>query len=252
MYKIQPKTLFVGKKIIYLPSCQSTNDEAAELLRCGQAHEGAVVITDYQTAGRGQRGNTWLAQAGENLTLSLVLKPRFLLAQAQFSLNIAVSLGVHDFLETYLGDEVSIKWPNDIYAKNRKLGGILIENTLQNNRLESAVVGMGLNINQLTFENPQATSLRLLTQQEYDLEKLLPQLLEALEKNYLLLRNGHQATLKQRYLQRLFRYQEPHRFKKNEEEFEGMIVGVSPTGLLAVQIENRLEYFDFKEISYVF
>jgi BirA family transcriptional regulator, biotin operon repressor / biotin---[acetyl-CoA-carboxylase] ligase len=252
LYKIQPKTLFVGKKTIYLPSCQSTNDEAAGLLRSGEGHEGTVVITDYQTAGRGQRGNTWLAQAGENLTLSLILKPRFLSVQAQFSLNIAVSLGVYDFLETYLSDDVRIKWPNDIYAKDRKLGGILIENTLQNSHLESTIVGMGLNINQLAFENPQATSLRLLTQQAHDLEKLLPTLLEALEKNYLLLRNGHQAALKQRYLQRLYRYQEMYRFRKNEEEFEGMIVGVSATGLLAVQIENRLEYFDFKEISYVF
>lgn len=252
MYKIQPKTIFVGKKIVYLPSCQSTNDEAAEMLRYGQGYEGTVVITDYQTAGRGQRGNTWLAQAGENLTFSLILKPRFLSANEQFALNIAVSLGVYDFLEPYLGDALRIKWPNDIYVGIKKLGGILIENTLQSTRIETSVVGIGLNINQIDFESPQATSLRLMTQQTYLLEQLLPQLLESVEKNYLLLRNGHHADLKQRYLHRLFRYQELHHFRSQGREFVGMIVGINPTGMLAVQIENRLEYFDFKEISYVF
>ncbi len=252
MYKIKPKTLFIGKKILYLPTCQSTNDEAADLLRQGTGLEGTVVITDEQTAGRGQRGNQWLAKAGENFTLSLILRPHFLLPGEQFRLNIAISLGVFDFLEPYLGSHLTIKWPNDIYVNNRKLGGILIENSLQGSRVESAIVGIGLNINQMNFSEGRATSLRLAVGKAYSLEALLPDLLSALEKNYLLLRNKQYALLKTRYLQHLFRYQEPHLFQRRNQEVEGVIVGVAETGHLAVQIENKLEYFDFKEISYVF
>ncbi len=252
MYKSKPKTLFIGKKMHYLPSCQSTNDEAADLLRQGQALEGTVVITDHQTAGRGQRGNRWLSKPGENFTLSLILCPRFLAANEQFRLNIAVSLGVFDFLAHYFDSSLTIKWPNDIYVKNQKLGGMLIENTLQGNRVESSIIGIGLNINQLDFEEGRATSLRLATGKEYALDELLPDLLSAIEKNYLLLRNRKYDFLKTRYLQHIFRYQERHLFQRGGEEVEGIIIGVAETGHLAVQINNKLEYFDFKEISYVF
>lgn len=252
MYKSKSKTLFIGKKLLYLPTCQSTNDEAADLLRLGEGLEGTVVITDYQTAGRGQRGNQWLAQAGENFTLSLILRPNFLLVTQQFYLNIAISLGIHEFFASFLDEHLKIKWPNDLYFENQKLGGVLIENTIQRGRIESTVIGMGLNINQIEFEHSRATSLRRLTLKSYALDELLPDLLVHLEKNYLLLRNGHYGLLKMRYLQHLFRYQEIHLFRRGDVSFRGMIVGVTDTGLLAVQIDNRLEYFDFKEISYEF
>ena len=252
MYKIKSKTLFIGKNLIYLPTCQSTNDEAADLVRLGQGWEGTVVITDFQTAGRGQRGNQWLAQAGENFMLSLILRPHFLSTSQQFRLNVAISVGIYEFFKPYLGESLKIKWPNDVYVDDQKLGGVLIENSIQGGRLEASIVGMGLNINQLLFENPRATSLRKATQKEYVREELLPDLLASLEKNYLLLRNGHFDALKMRYLQSLFRYQEQHNFRQAENVFTGMIVGVTDAGLLAVQIDNRLVYFDFKEISYEF
>ena len=252
MYKIKSTTLFIGKNLIYLPTCQSTNDEAADLLRLGKGLEGTVVITDYQTAGRGQRGNQWLAQAGENFTLSLILRPNFLSASQQFHLNIAVSLGIYDFFASFLVEPLKIKWPNDLFFGDQKLGGVLIENTIQRGRIENSIIGMGLNINQIDFEHPRATSLRRLIGKNFSLEELLPDLLASLEKNYLLLRNGHYGLLKTRYLQNLFRYQEKHVFARNSVPFVGMIVGVAEAGLLAVQIENRLEYFDFKEISYGF
>lgn len=238
--------------MIYLPTCQSTNDEAADLLRLGRGFEGTIVITDYQIGGRGQRGNQWLSQAGENFTLSLILRPSFLLANQQFYLNMAIALGIYDFFDELVGEGLKIKWPNDLYVFNQKLGGILIENSIQQGRIESSIVGMGLNINQILFEHPQATSLKRLTLKDYSLNELLPFLLAALEKNYLLLRNRQESMLKTRYLQQLFRYQETHTFRCGDKPFLGMIVGVNEAGLLAVQIENRLEYFDFKEISYVF
>ena len=147
LYKIYPKTLFCGQIRQYLPSCQSTNDEASALLVKDNAPEGLVVVTDNQMAGRGQRGNVWLAQPGQNLTFSLILKPSFLTATEQFWLNIAVSLGVYDALQPLIGVKLRVKWPNDMYAGSKKLGGMLIENTLHGYHIAASVVGIGLNIN---------------------------------------------------------------------------------------------------------
>ncbi|TAE42236.1 MAG: biotin--[acetyl-CoA-carboxylase] ligase [Runella slithyformis] len=251
MHKIRPKTLFVGKKSIYLPTCQSTNDEAALLLRQQPVEEGTLIITDHQLAGRGQRGNAWQAQAGQNLTFSIVLKPTFLTATEQFRLSVAISLGLWAGLESILPGKLKIKWPNDLYFSDQKLGGILIENSLQGPRLEHAIVGIGLNVNQLDFENPHAASLASLTHQTYDLEAVLVELLVKIEESYLLLRNGHYNQLKMRYLRNLYRYQEKHLFCQNDTTFEGIIVGVSEEGKLAVQVNNDLKYFELKEISHL-
>jgi BirA family transcriptional regulator, biotin operon repressor / biotin---[acetyl-CoA-carboxylase] ligase len=252
LYKFRPKTLFIGKKMVYLPTCQSTNDEATLLLQQKQAPDGTVVITNQQLAGRGQRGNQWHTQPGQNLTFSIVFEPHFLTITEQFQLNIAISLGVWAALSELLpAAGLKIKWPNDIYYNNQKLGGILIENNLQGVRIESATVGIGLNINQLEFENLRATSLQKITQRSYDLVEVLDNLLLKIEENYLLLRTGHHNPLKMRYLQNLYRYQEIHHFEKDGVAFEGMIVGIGAYGKLAVQIENTLQYFDLKEISYL-
>lgn len=258
MYNIQPKTLFVGKNTIYLPTCHSTNTFAAELIQNSEVEDGTIVITSNQTAGRGQRGNTWETVPGENITASFILKPKFLTASEQFKLNIAVSLGVHEFLASYLGSdeqakrELKVKWPNDIYVANRKLGGILIENTLAGSRISHSIVGIGLNINQLGFAEPKAISLRMAApSHEYDIEKLVEGLAQSLEKNYLELKNGYANRQKERYLRILFRYQEKHFFEEGINQFLGQIMGVADNGRLIVEIEGELRYFDFKEIRFV-
>lgn len=252
MYNIQPKTLFVGKNTIYLPTCHSTNTFAAELIQNSEVEDGTIVITSNQTAGRGQRGNAWETIPGQNITASFILKPKFLTAIEQFKLNIAVSLGVHEFLEKYLPQELKVKWPNDIYIANRKLGGILIENTLVGSRIGHSVVGIGLNINQLWFGEPKAVSLRMaVPNDEYDIEKLIEELAQSLEKNYLELKNGYANRQKERYLRILFRYQEKHFFEKGNERFIGQIMGVAENGCLIVEKDGVLEYFDFKEIRFV-
>ena len=237
-----------------MPTCHSTNDFAAQIIQSGEnVFEGTVIVTDNQTAGRGQRGNTWEASIGENLTFSIILKPNFLKASDQFQLNVAVSLGVFDFLNEFIDERLTVKWSNDIYHENQKMGGILIENTLQGYHIGYSVVGIGLNINQSQFGNLRATSLRNITQNplRYDLSEMLKELLECLEKNYLQIKNNNYESLKVRYLTNLFRFEEYHYFRKNGHQFLGQIVGIDETGKLGIETEGIILYFDFKEVEFV-
>ena len=215
--------------------------------------EGLLRITDHQTAGRGQRGNVWEAEPGQNLTVSLLLKPTFLTAAEQFWLNMAVSLGLYDTLLPLTGPDLRIKWPNDLYVGDQKLGGMLIENTLHGYLIAWSVVGMGLNVNQILFQNDTATSLQLLNPLPagYDLPGLLSRLCETLEQRYLQLRSGRRNDLKVDYLQALYRYGKEHRFSSAGRQFWGTIVGVDPTGRLILSENGQLQYFGFKEVAFV-
>ncbi|RZK35560.1 MAG: biotin--[acetyl-CoA-carboxylase] ligase, partial [Hymenobacter sp.] len=170
---MSPATLFTGRQLIWLLACPSTNSEAQQLQRENRASEGCTVMTGHQTAGRGQRGNQWLAAANENLTLSVVWHPTFLAATEQFLLSQVVALAALDWARRWLGasgeTSLRVKWPNDLYAGDQKLGGILIENTLSGLKIQYSIVGIGLNVNQQAFAVPTATSLSLLTGRPYDL-----------------------------------------------------------------------------------
>ena len=124
-------TVFVGKQLLYLPECSSTNQVAQDLYVQRRIAEGDIVIAGHQTAGRGQRNNAWESAPGKNLTFSLFLVPDFLFASEQFFLNIFISLAIRDFLAEYLPDNVSIKWPNDLYYAEKKICGILIESNIK-------------------------------------------------------------------------------------------------------------------------
>jgi BirA family transcriptional regulator, biotin operon repressor / biotin---[acetyl-CoA-carboxylase] ligase len=246
-----PNTLFMGQQLYFLPVCESTNSEAQQLLNKNKATEGCVVLTDEQTKGRGQRGNSWEAAPHRNITMSVILSPTFLAVRQQFYLNTAVSLAVLDLLREYGAEQAQVKWPNDLYVEDKKLGGILIENTISRYKLQHAIVGIGLNINQVHFSLPTATSLASITGLQYELPELVARLLELLEKRYLALRNGKLAKLKYDYLQGLYRYQEPHLFEVAGQQVKGTIAGVDEDGRLAVEIDRELRYFAFKEIAYV-
>lgn len=215
--------------------------------------EGTVIITDNQTAGRGQRGNSWEANAGENLTFSLILKPNFLKASDQFQLNVAISLGVLDFLSEFIDGDLSVKWSNDIYFEDKKMGGILIENSLQGYQIGHSIIGVGLNINQTEFGILRATSLRNITQNplKYDLSEMLKKLVENLEINYLKIKNNEYEFLKTKYLTNLFRFQKYYYYKSNEQQFLGKIVGIDETGKLGIETDGNVNYFDFKEVQFV-
>jgi len=253
LHNFQPKTLFLGKNSIYLPSCHSTNDIAAEIIQTKTVFDGTIVITSDQTAGRGQRGNVWEALPDQNITVSMILKPDFLNISQQFRLNMAVSLGIYEFLCKYLSEGLAIKWPNDIYVGNRKMGGVLIENTLSGSRIVYSVIGIGININQMIFSNERAVSLKLASKKldDFRIEKLIEQLCECIEKYYLQLKNGHSDMQKKKYLDRVFRFREIQQYVQNSECFLGKIIDVAETGHLIMEVGKELKMFDFKEISFV-
>ncbi|NOS93450.1 MAG: biotin--[acetyl-CoA-carboxylase] ligase [Cyclobacteriaceae bacterium] len=251
MYKILANTLFLGKNVVFVPECHSTNTLLIDLAQKTQQPEGTVVITRAQTKGRGQRGNGWEAEPDKNLTFSLLLKPHFLTASAQFNLTMAVSLALADFLKTKLPTQPFIKWPNDMLVNSKKITGILIENTLAGENIQQSVVGIGLNVNQRQFTSPGATSMSLETGQVYDLATELNILIEYVERRYLQLRSGHVNDLRQEYLNSLYWINEEQQFVSNGRIFKGIIEGVDAVGKLAVRNKGQINYFGIKEISFV-
>lgn len=197
------ETLFVGKNLIFLPAVESTNSYAIELLKNVKPIEGTVVQTDYQTKGRGQRGAVWSSEPASNLALSIIFHPTFLSASESFYLYMIAALACYDTTSHLLADsqfEIQIKWPNDIYVNRMKLGGILIENKLQGDYVQSSVIGIGLNINQTLFEGLNAVSLKLLAGKSFEREYVRNTLFAAIEKYYLLLTNNAKQALHQAYL----------------------------------------------------
>ena len=251
MYKIPANTLFLGHNLVYVPECHSTNTLVADLVQKATATEGTLVITEHQTAGRGQRGNTWQAAIGLNFTFSFLLQPRFLSIKDQFYLQRVVALGITDYLYPYFGDDVKIKWPNDILISGKKLCGVLIENQLSGASVSQSIVGIGLNVNQKEFALPAATSMALQSGYEFDLPQELEKLVEKLEARYLQLKQHREEQLKADYLQRMYWRHETHTFSAQGDEFEGKIIGTNQMGLLQIESSEGVRTFDVKEVTYL-
>ena len=251
MYKILANTIFLGKDVLFLPECHSTNDMAMELVRLGNAHEGSIVICEHQTKGKGQRGNSWEGEKGKNLTFSLVLGPDFLDLSQQFFLNMMVSNAIRKLLQEYLPD-LKVKWPNDLLVPGEgKIGGILIENLVGSEGWEFAVVGVGLNINQLEFFIPTATSLAKLTGSHFDLQEIFRLLIPLLEQGYLALKKGKSTEIKTEYIRHLYLFEERSVFRASGNDFFGRIVGIDDTGCLQIREDSGLSRnFGLKEISF--
>ena len=251
MYKIPANTLFLAKNIVFVPECHSTNLLAHELSVLPSTSEGTVVITNNQTAGRGQRGNIWEAEPGKNLTFSIILKPVFLSAKDQFLLNVITSLAVHDLLKIHVKGEVSIKWPNDIIVNEKKICGILIENQIKGTMVSCSVAGIGLNINQQHFSVNTATALLLETGVQAELTDIFSQLMQTLEARYLQLRAGYRDALKRDYLDNMYWLGEIHEFSSVDSTFSGEITGIDDIGRLCVKSESGVSSYDIKNIRYL-
>jgi BirA family biotin operon repressor/biotin-[acetyl-CoA-carboxylase] ligase len=246
-------TLFVGTNHISLPSVDSTNTYAKALISDKKPPEGTLVTALEQTAGRGQSGSRWQAEPGQNLTASYILYPTFLSADKQFFLNMAVSLAVRELCEEITSEEIRIKWPNDIYHRNKKLAGILIENTISGSRITSSVVGIGLNVNQTDFDPglPNPTSVKQITSEELAVESILPKLNIYMEKYYLQLRQLHFNFLDKGYMVHLYRYHQTASYKKNGQVFRGEITGVTREGKLIIESNGKELRFGMKEVEYL-
>lgn len=251
MYKIPATTLFIGKKLVFVPECHSTNTLALEMTETSSVPEGTVVIADHQTAGRGQRGNSWETAPASNLTLSIVLRPKALNVKDQFILNVFTSLAIHDLLMDKLDATINIKWPNDIIVNDKKACGILIENQIQGQQVSQSVVGIGLNVNQSLFSTNLATSMALIGGTHFDREVVLNDLFSCFEARYLQWREGRSNSLTDAYLKNLYWKDEPHTFASEGVEFTGTIRGIGAFGKLIVQTANDDRSYDIKEIKYV-
>lgn len=250
MFTKSLNTTFIGQNIIHLPTCQSTNTFAMEL--SDAEVEGTVIITSHQSAGKGQRGSSWESEANKNLTFSIILKPVFLPVAQQFNLSMTVSIALFEFLKKYLPENLKIKWINDIYFKDKKIAGILIENVIRKDFIEKSIIGIGININQFQFNLPHASSLALITSKVYDLEILLAEFLEIFEKQYLALQNNQSNFIKSYYIANLYRLGEETVFSDKEDVFfKGTIIGIDESGYLLVKTSNEVKKFALKEISFV-
>ncbi|HRI78397.1 MAG TPA: biotin--[acetyl-CoA-carboxylase] ligase [Cyclobacteriaceae bacterium] len=241
----------MGQRLIYVPECHSTNSLLNELNDQSPLPEGAVVVTSNQTAGRGQRGNSWITEPGRNLTCSILLNPRFLPAKDQFQLNMMVSLSILSALKGLVAQIIKLKWPNDLYIEGRKVGGILIESQLQGDSLSTSIVGIGININQESFDQPLAASLYNFAHSEFDLNEIFELTMESLEYEYEELRSGRTALLKQRYLNALYKYEEEHQFETDSLTFSGFIQDVDEQGKLMINSQGLIRRFAFKEVRFL-
>ncbi len=245
--------MIIGSNIIRIEKLSSTNSHAAMLVKSGETPEGTVIVATYQTRGRGQVGSRWESDEGKNLLFSIILYPSSVFPGEQFYISMAVSLGISDFLDGKVSG-CRIKWPNDIYIGNDKIAGMLIENSLMGEKIESCVAGIGLNINQETFSDliPNPVSLKLITGIHYDTDECLTDLLNKLDLRYRELLYGDREKIRGEYISRLFRLNEFHSFKTGNNVFRARITGISDMGLLIIEKDDgAVAEYSFKEIDYV-
>jgi BirA family biotin operon repressor/biotin-[acetyl-CoA-carboxylase] ligase len=242
-------------RIIRLKETPSTNLYIREYMQKKPLPEGSVVIAESQTAGRGQAGNSWESAPGENLTFSLVLYPGTIPASRQFIISQMAALAVKEVLDTCT-EGISVKWPNDIYRNDRKICGMLIENSISGQQIHSSIIGIGLNLNQAVFtgEAPNAVSLRQITGKEYDREEMLSSLLCRICNYYLLLLQEKEKEIRTAYKKALYRGGGAFfTYRDANGLFEACIKDVEPAGHLLLQLRNgETRRYTFKEVSFVF
>ncbi len=252
MHKIFAKPLFLGKKVIFLTECHSTNDEMSSLQKNEDFLEGLVVYTDHQKKGKGQRGNVWLDEPGKNILMSVLLKPDFLRVPEQYLLNVVVGLSVIKSLARHLDEKtLKLKWPNDVLVGTRKICGILVENALYGDRLENSTVGIGVNLNQRAFSLPTATSMVMETDIEFDRDNFIEELLVDLEFFLLKLKNGQKSLLLQLYHEKLYRKGITSTFRDKDGDFEAVILGIDNSGKLIVSRGASFRNYQVKEIEFL-
>jgi BirA family biotin operon repressor/biotin-[acetyl-CoA-carboxylase] ligase len=232
----------IGKRFIELLNVDSTNNYAMQQLQKGEAQHGNAYFAFEQTAGKGRFKRQWLSARGENIILSVVLDTAALRLSQQFSLNMIAALSVLELFNKYTTEKNKIKWPNDIYCRDRKAAGILIENVIRGQKWQYAVAGFGVNINQTAFhpdlKNP--VSLKQLTGKSHDVVQLAKELCAVLERNLMHLRPGNDDFILKAYNNQLYKRNETAQFKQASRVFSGLVKNVDEFGRLVVESDTKL------------
>lgn len=212
-----------------------------------------LLTTDYQTAGRGQRGNHWESARGENLLLGIAVRPTFLLPQQQFFLSEVTALAAqHALSEVVTG--VTLKWPNDLYYKDNKLGGMLLEHQLQGAKIVRTIIGLGINVNQTIFlsDAPNPISLQQIAGQRLSRTALLERFFAHFQKQYERLEQGETEAIHNDYLSVLYRREGLHPYADAKGTFQARLQGVAPNGtLILIDSEGNERHYQFKEVRFL-
>lgn len=239
-----------------LSETTSTNDYLAALCKKEPVKEFRTIVADFQTGGKGQRGNVWESDSQKNLLFSTLLYPTTLDAKSQFYLSMLTALSIVEVLSDYT-DGFSIKWPNDIYWKDKKIAGILIENELEGKSISQCIIGIGLNVNQASFQSsiPNPISLYQILGTEIDRYELLTRIISKILANYMILDNYFQIMSKrfhQQYLDNLYRKTGLHAYQDAHGVFKATFHHIEPDGHLYLKDEEgNIRRYAFKEVTYL-
>ncbi len=249
----------LGMPFVELQSVDSTNNYARTLVQQGLAEDGMAIFAHQQTAGKGQRGNSWHTERDSNITLSLLLNPRSMRVNEQFQLNACVAISLHHFFYKYAGDDTKIKWPNDLYWQDRKAGGILIENIIgpvddksSASAWKWSIIGIGVNINQVEFPSslPNPVSLKQITGKSHPPVQLAKELCKEINDSYAKILGGEYKSIYEEYNEMLYKKNQLVTLKKDNRVFEARVIAITKDGKLLVT-HSIEEEFDFGEIQWV-
>ena len=246
----------LGSFIHILDNCNSTNSEAKRWAELQRLKHGEVIFTHCQKAGRGQRDNIWKSEAYQNLTFSIFLDPMFLKIKEQFDLNIIISLALlqtaGSLIPTHLKSHLQIKWPNDLYFKDKKMAGILIESVIKGKKIDFTIVGIGMNINE-RIQLPSAISLYQITNSVFVIIDVLEKVLKNIQTCMEQFESKNYQTIIYKYLNHLYNYQQDSVFKdvQSNHYFYGQIIGVKRQGEVQIQTATGLKTFSSGQIQFV-
>jgi len=242
-------------EIVNIESTPSTNQYLFDLISKDDVDEGLVINTDDQTAGKGMGTNLWESEPGRNLSFSFLLQPEFIKPENQFVITQIVSLAILTVCQKSLKrEDVKIKWPNDIYAGDKKLAGVLVQNIIKANKISHSVIGIGLNVNQEKFisDAPNPVSMIQLSGIDFDKDKLLNEILFEIKQNYSRIRVYPVSSwLTSKYLENLYRINQSNYFTDKDGKFKGEIVGISKYGQLRIKRSGgHIELYAYKEVEF--
>lgn len=244
-----------GSNVLRFDEVVSTNEVANSMLKNQEIRPGVIIRTDFQKEGKGQDKNSWESDAKRNLLLSLIINSDYLPPEKQFYLNKIVSLAVSDLLnELFPKRDICIKWPNDIYVGDKKIAGILINNTIKGSSLEHSVLGIGLNVNQRKFvsDAPNPTSIAILKRKEFDLEKCFIRLCDQLNFRCHQLQQFDYDAIDKDYLSRLYRYKKFANYWIDNKKVNARIIGLDQYGKLCLKDKKTNDYCcDLKEVTFI-